>query len=188
MKRAIVPALMISLLLSACAGGTAVETALEARRDVLAAAAEISFAADMTAFPGGEVFACSLACHATPEEVSMEVTAPELAAGVRAAVQSGETTLRYADVMLSVGGLDAGTVSPFSAVPLLVRALREGHIIRAWEEAGEEAPLLAADIYADDTLELTVWFDAASLAPVSARICASGAEKLRCEIREFSYT
>ena len=118
----------------------------------------------------------------------MEVTAPELVAGVRATVQSGETTLRFADVMLSVGGPDAGAVSPFSAAPLLIRALREGHIIRAWKETRDTVPPLAADIYADDKLELTMWFDAASLAPVSARVCASGAEKLRCEIRDFKFT
>ena len=185
MKRAILPALMITLLLCACGnGGAAAEEKLEARRDALAAAEEITFTADVTANLGDEVFACTLACAATPEEVSAEVLAPEPVAGVRAVSRDGETTLRYEGVQLSVGAAGLG---PMQAVPLLMRALKAGHVIRAWTETAERGALIAAEIYADDNYALTVWFDSAALSPVHASLSEGGTELLRCEIRNFTY-
>ena len=186
MKRAILPALMISLLLTGCGNGGAAERALEARRDTLAAAAEISFTAKTTAFFGDEVFDCTLDCVADPETVTVEVAAPDMIAGVRATVRNGETTLHYETVSLPVGHAGAEEPGPLSAMPVLVRALREGHVIRAWEETREDMPLIAAELYADDVYGLTMWFDAKTLSPVAASLRSGEAEKVKCEISKFN--
>lgn len=184
-KRAVLPALMITLLLAGCGGGTATEEQLEARRETYAAAEEIAFTAEVTAFLGDEVFSCTLACAATPEEISAEVTAPELVSGVKAVVRDGETQIRYEGVQLSVGsGMDA--LGPFSAVPILFRALRAGHVIRAWTEPGDGGVLVAAELYADDDYALTMWFEERTLTPVHASLSLDGAELARCEIRDFT--
>ena len=183
-KRAILPALMITLLLSAC-GGAAAEETLEKQRDVLAAAEEICFTAEVTASAGDEVFVCTLRCSSTPEEITAEVVEPESVAGVKASVKDGETTLRYEGVQLSVGDPDA--MGPMGAVPLLFRALTAGHIIRAWTEKAEDGALLAAEVYADDDFALTLWFDADTLTPVHASLSEDGTEFLRCEFKDFSY-
>lgn len=184
MRRVVLPVLMISLLLCAC-GGAAAEEALEKQRDTLAAAEEITFTAELTANLGDEVFACTLACVSTPEEVTAEVLEPALIAGVKASVRDGEATLRYEGMQLHLG--DALGAGPISAVPLLFRALKTGHIIRAWTEKAEDGELLAAELYADDDYALTMWFDADALSPVHASISENGTELLRCEIKDFTY-
>ena len=181
MKRVILPVLMITLLLAAC-GGAAVEEQVEARRDALGAAEQISFTAEVTADLGSEVFESTLACTATPEGVTMEVISPELVAGVTATAGAGETALEYGSVQLLVGAIDAP--GPFSALPLLCEALRSGHVIRAWSEDG----LVAAEFYAGDERGLTVWFTGDGLTPAHAELysgSADGRALVRCEIRDF---
>ena len=84
-KRALLPVLMISLLLSACGTSAAeAERRLEAQRDALAAGT-MSFTAFITAQPpSGEVFACVLTCSATPEETVVTVQKPEAVSGISA--------------------------------------------------------------------------------------------------------
>ena len=176
MKRALVPALMISLLLCAC-GGEEAEQRIERQRDALAAAEEISFTARVRADLGDEVFLCVLDCSQTPEGLTVEVREPEEIAGIRAHAAGGETTLEYDGVILAGG--------PLGAMPLLLRALTEGHVIRAWEEDG--GALIAAEIYADDDYALTLWFDGESLAPRCASVSEEGAEFLRCDVERFDY-
>ncbi|MBR1497336.1 MAG: hypothetical protein IJ617_06905 [Oscillospiraceae bacterium] len=182
MKRALVPALMISLLLCAC-GGEEAEQQIERQRDALAAAEEISFTARVRADLGDEVFLCVLDCEATAEGLTVEVVEPEEIAGIRARALDGNTELEYEGVVLGLGGEAGG---PLGAVPLLLRALTEGHVIRAWEEDG--GALVAAEIYADDDCALTLWFDGESLAPRCASVSEEDAEFLRCDFEEFRYS
>lgn len=182
MKRVIIlPVLMITLLLTACGGGEAIEEQVEARRDALGNAERICFTAEVTSNLGSEVFDCTLACTATPEQVTMEVLSPEIVAGVTATAAAGEMALEYGSVQLAVGGQDAP--GPFSALSLLCEALRTGHVIRAWSEEG----LVAAEFYAGDDQGLTVWFDEGGLTPAHAefRGGADGHVLVRCEIRDF---
>ena len=182
MKRVILPVLMITLLLTAC-GGAALEEQVEARRDALGNAEQISFTAEVTTDLGSEIFESTLACTATPERVAMEVISPELVAGVTATATAGagETALEYGSVQLLVGAIDAP--GPFSALPLLCEALRTGHVIRAWSEDG----LVAAEFYAGDERGLTVWFTEDGLTPAHAEFYSSadGRADVRCEIRDF---
>ena len=71
MKRAIVPALMTALLLTACGGG--LEERIEARRDALAEAECIAFTTALTADLDTEVFACTLDVARTMEETALTV-------------------------------------------------------------------------------------------------------------------
>lgn len=181
MKRVVLPVLMTMLLLTACGGGAAIEERVEARRDALGAAERIFFTAEVAADLGSEVFNCTLACTATPEQVAMEVLSPEIVAGVTASVTAGETAIEYGAVQLAVGAPDAP--GPFSALSLLCEALRSGHVIRAWSEEG----LVAAEFYAGDEHGLTVWFTESGLTPVHAELygSADGHVLVRCEIRDF---
>ena len=172
---------MIAALLTGCGGANA-EQRIEAQRDDLAAAAEISFTADVTANLENEVFRCTLNCTATPEELVIEAIEPELIAGVRARMAAGETALEYEGVRLSIGGAAGG---PLAAMPILFTALKSGHVIRAWAE--QDGELFAAELYADEDYELTVWFDAETLAPVHASLSQSGMERIGCQIRDFQF-
>lgn len=181
MKRVVLPVLMTALLFAACGGGAAIEEQVEARRDALAAAERVCFTAEVAADFGSEVFECTIACVATPEQIAMEVLSPELVAGVTASVAAGETAIEYGSVQLILGAPDAP--GPFSALRLLCEALRTGHVIRVWREED----LVAAEFYVGDDRGLTVWFTERDLTPSHAELYSSadGRALVRCEIRDF---
>ena len=184
MRRFLIPALMISLLLSGC-GENAAERKIEQQRDSYAAAEQLTFRAEITAKWSDEVFSCTLDCTSTAEEITVEVIAPESISGVTAHVRNGETEVEYENIRLSVGTAGMQGLHPMSAVPLLCRALKTGHVIRSWTEKAEDSSLIAAEIFADENYGLTLWFDSADLTPRHAELCADGEVMISCDFTDF---
>ena len=185
MRRWILPALMITLLLTGC-GARRPERELDDMRKALAAAQEITLTADVTAILECEEFFCTLACTATPENVTVEVKAPETIAGIRAVADADGTKLEYEDLSLGLSGWSEDT-APVSALPLLLNTLRTGNTLRAWNEQEGERKLLVREYYLTDETAVQVWFDAADARPVHAEFLHGGRTALRCEITEFTY-
>ena len=186
MRRYLLPALMISLLLSGC-GSAGVQQKIAEQNEKLAAAEELSFTADITANIGDEVFECSLACAFDKETVTAEVLAPESVAGVRARVADGSVALEYEGLSLGVGTAGLDSITPIGAVPLLVQALRSGFLQRCWTERDGDRTLLVAQIYVSDLAALTLWYDGETLTPIHGEFSRDGAVVLRCEIKDFTY-
>lgn len=184
MRRFLTAALMISLLLTGC-GENAAERKIEQQRDALAAGSQLSFRADLTAAVGDDVFCCTLDCAATADEVKIEVVSPELIAGITARLREGEAELEYDGVRLSFGTSALEGLKPVSAIPLLCKALKAGHVIRAWTEKTEDGALVAAEIYADENYGLTVWFDSGTLTPLHAELSRDGAVVVSCDFSNF---
>lgn len=178
------PVLMISLLLTGC-GSAAPEQKIEQQFSAYAAAEELSFTADITARLDDEFFQCTLLCERSEDGTTVEVLAPELIAGVKAQIKDGEASVEYEDIILSVGTAGLDGLQPVSAVPFLMDALKGGHVIRTWTEKDGDTPLLAAQIYAGDLADVTIWFDAGTLTPWHAELSQDGAVVISCEIREF---
>ena len=178
---------MISLLLSACGSGAAAEREIEARRDEYAIAQELSFTVKLRANVGETLFLCTLECVDTPEETTLRVVEPELIANVTARLRSGETELEYDGVRLAVGDLAASGLSPLTAAPMLAKALKSGHVIRAWRETEHDRPLCAAELFFSDEWALTVWYDAADLSPVRGEFYKDGVLAAVCEIEQFTF-
>ena len=186
MRRYLLPALMISLLLSGC-GGADAQRKIAEQHQRFADAQALSFVADVTADLGSEVFDCSLACAFEQETVTVEVLAPESVAGVRARVADGSLALEYEGLSLGVGTAGLDDITPVGAGPLLVQALRSGFLQRCWTERDGDRDLLVAQVYVSDLAALTVWYDGETLAPVHGEFSQDGAVVLRCEIRDFTY-
>jgi len=185
MRRIFLPALMITLLLTGC-GGTAPERKIERMREVLTAAQEIQMTADVTANLANEVFQCTLRCMATPEQTTVEVAAPETVAGVRAVLDPENMRIEYGDLSLGVAG-NAAVPSPVTALPLLLRTLREGSCLRSWTEWEDDKTLFVREYYVTDDGTLTLWLDSGTLLPLYAEFRQGETTSLRCEIREFTY-
>ena len=179
MRRYLVPALMMLLLLTGC-GEAPAERRVEERRDAFAAA-ELGFTAAVTVTQDDEVFRCTLECVSAPEALTVTVTAPENVAGVTAQIRDGETAVEYEGVRLSVGAAGETGLHPISAVARLCEALRRGHVIRAWAEGDETA----AEIFIDGETGLTVWFSGGTLTPCGAEFARGGAVAVRCELTNF---
>ncbi len=184
MRRWLLPALMIPLLLTGC-GKSVPERKLEELRKTLAAAEEIALTAEITAELGEEVFACTLGCTAAGERVVVEVTAPESVAGVRAVLTPDGATLEYETLSLGVG--QDSPLSPIGALPRLLSALRGASVLRSWTEWAEEKTLFVREYWLSEDMTLRVWFDAATLLPAHAEFIAGGRAALRCDILSFTW-
>ena len=185
MRRWLLPALMMTLLLTGC-GQAAPERKLDEMRRTLSAAEELAVTADVTANLGEERFFCTLRCVATPERTEVEVLAPDTIAGVRAAVDAEGMKLEYAGLSLGVGGQTADA-APMTALPLLLRAMQSGSTLRSWTEWEGERTLFVREFYVTDDTTLAVWLDSGTLLPVHAEFTRGGEAVLRCEITEFTY-
>ena len=185
MRRWVLPALMITLLLAGC-GSAAPERKLDEMRRALAAAEEIGVTAEVTEKLGDERFSCTLRCVCAPERSTVEVCAPESIAGIRAVVGPDAATLEYEGLSLGIGALGPEP-APVTALPLLLRALRGGSTLRSWTEWEGERTLFVREYYVMDDDTLTVWLDAQTLLPVHAELARGGEMLINCEISEFTY-
>ena len=185
MRRWLLPALMITLLLSGC-GNAARERGLEELRRTLNAAEKAAVTAEVTANLGSERFSCTLACTLTAEETVVELLAPETVAGIRAVVGRDGTQIKYEGLSLGIGGWTSDA-SPVTALPHLLTALRSGSVLRSWTEREGERALCVRDYYLTDDTTLTVWFDPGAFVPVHAEFIRGGETVLRCEILDFTY-
>ncbi len=185
MRRWLLPALMIPLLLAGC-GRSAAERKVDEMRAALRASVEIAVTADVTANLGDERFSCTLECRTDAEKTTVEIIAPESVAGIRAVVSGDGTKIEYAGLSLGVGGWRPGS-APVTALPLLLTALKSGSTLRTWTEWEGERTVFVRELYVTDDTTLCVWIDAATTLPIHAEYSQGGETLLRCEIKDFSY-
>ncbi len=112
---------------------------------------------------------------------TVEVLEPELIRGVRARMSADGTKLVYDGVSVDTGD-DGGTgLSPMGALPLLLRALREGALEEVWREDGR----LAVRLVPEDGVGVTVLFDG-DTRPCYAEIDHEGKTALFLDVTAFS--
>ena len=124
-------ALMILLLpLSGCFGGEeqrALDAALTIRGEYLALSG-VSTQVRLQADYGQRVYDFALDVSIAADEIILTVTEPELVAGVTARTDGQRHFLEYEDLCIETGPLDADGLTPLSAVPSMLRAVREEYI------------------------------------------------------------
>lgn len=180
MRRGYIAALMISvLLLSGCGAGSETAEFEQFRQRMAAAAAEVT--AEVTASEDDEVTVFTLMCAAVEDGYDVAVTEPELLAGVRAHLRTGENTLEFDGIVLPVGDLGGG-LSPLTALPRVLRAAQEGHVDLLWREDGA----LVAQLILDDTTTVRLYLDAAGV-PVAAEISEGTETVVRCDILNWNW-
>lgn len=163
MRKALLFAPMMTLLLAllcACGGKEEAESwqVQEDFRD-LRAQAEVN----LTCHYGDEVRTYGLSCAYTPEKSSVTVTAPADLAGVSAEFDGETLSLRYDDILIDAGVYSGTEISPFWAVPSLLRAMGEGYLLEVCREDIGDIPCLRAafEITGQDggKTVYTVWLD-----------------------------
>ena len=73
--------------------------------------------------------------------------------GIKANVMGKNLSLEYDGAMLDIGTLDDAELSPMSSLPLIVQAMRNGHLEISWVEDD----MLAARIIPADDYVVTLW-------------------------------
>ncbi len=183
---------MMTLLLSACAGGAggseAEELALQIRGEYLAMGSCAGQAA-ITADYGQRVYQYELAVAVDGEEITLTLSAPDTVAGITARVAGEDGQLEYDGLSVETGPLDPEGLSPVSAVPALLEGARSGYILSCSLE--EEGALLRVDCGDPEGTpgsgrEVSLWFDASTHALSRGEISVDGFRAILCEFTDFS--
>lgn len=176
MRKALLFAPMLMLLLTACGGrGEKVDPAAELQAQY-AALASATMEADVTCHYDDEIRTYTLLCAYTPAESTVTVLSPANLSGISATVADGKLRLSYGDVSLDAGSYSAAAISPVAALPRLMAAAGSGYITEQSEEPlGERTCLrLSCDLPDDEAVVYTTWFDKETLLPLRSEISSDG--------------
>lgn len=194
MRKALSCVLMMTLLLSGCKAGTAVETPEEAAlalREEYQALSGWSATVDISVCYSEAVYDFTLDAGWQREgETVLTVIAPELLAGITARVAEGETVLEYDGAGLSLGLLDGAGLTPVSAVPALMEQIEKGYMAKcAWSgESGEYLQISFRDpeLEANTGTQFLLTFDRAGHALLRAEVSVAGETVLTAGVSNFT--
>lgn len=183
---------MMTLCLLLCACGGAGDTgAAGAARAPFQEMESCSMTAEVSAFYSDEVSVFTLRCDYAPEESTVEVLAPETAAGVKAVLSGDGLTLTYEDDCLPAGPLSGEELSPASCLPRLMSALRDGWLLEENNEDWGDIPCLRLSLEqtgADGgTADSTLWLKKDDYTPVRGEIAVDGKIILQAEFTDFQF-
>lgn len=140
----------------------------------------------------GTVGDFTLRCEYAPEGVTtVEVLAPETAAGVIAEIDGEDLTLRYQDLVLGAGTVSSEKLSPMECLPELMAAAREGWLLSESRETVGEEPCLRLTL--DRTGEeggkivSTLYLREGDGVPVYGEIAVEGTVVLKAAFTDFTF-
>ena len=181
----------LCLLLMGCGAGE--ESAAEALRQPYREMTGCAMTAEVRlSGEDGTVGDFTLRCEYDPEGVTtVEVLAPETAAGVIAEIDGEDLTLRYRDLVLGAGTVSSEKLSPMECLPELMAAAREGWLLSESRETVGEEPCLRLTL--DRTGEeggkivSTLYLREGDGVPVYGEIAAEGEVLLKAAFTDFTF-
>jgi len=175
-RKALLFAPMLMLLLTACGGGGEKTDPAAELQAQYAALSSATMEADVTCHYDGEVRDYTLLCAYTPAESTVTVLSPANLSGISATVADGKLHLSYEDISLDAGSYSAAAISPVAALPRLMAAAGSGYITEQSKEtlAERECLRLACDLPDDEATVYTTWFDQETLLPLRSEIAVDG--------------
>lgn len=179
MQRKAIAALMISLLLLSACGHGAGEQTFEAFRDTLTGQL-VTTTAQVRVQRGDTVTDYTLTCQELPDGYDLTVTAPEQAAGVTAHLRDGASTLAFDDIILPAGDLNGAGLTPLTALPYVVQAIRSGYVDLTWTEDG----LQVVQLITDDHTAVRLYLD--GTVPQCAELSVDDTLCLRCTMENWN--
>lgn len=174
MRKAMLFALMMSLLLTACGGKEKDPTPILQQQYAAVEAATIE--AEILCHLDDEVRNYKLLCAYTPACSTVTVMEPEDLAGISATVEDGELTLNYGDISMDAGTYSEAAVSPVAVLPKLMEAAGWGYVTEKSKESFADRTCLrvSCDLQDDTGTVYTTWFDEESLLPLSSEVVCGG--------------
>lgn len=190
-KGSCVPMMALCLLLMGCGAGE--ESAAEALRQPYREMTGCAMTAEVRlSGEDGTVGDFTLHCEYDPEGVTtVEVLAPETAAGVIAEIDGEDLTLRYRDLVLGAGTVSSEKLSPMECLPELMAALREGWLLAESREEVEGEPCLRLEL--DRTgreggkIVSTLYLREGDGVPVYGEIAVEGDVVLKAAFTDFTF-
>lgn len=183
-----VPLMISLLLLSACGGGNASsdETlALDIQKD-FATMTGCSCQVALTADYETRVFDYVLDVAYDVSGADLTIVEPEIAKGVTAHIEAGQTHLVYDGFSLDAGPLTADGLSPVETVPAFYRAISAGYIANL-DGNGETLTVTYRDGESQPGvgLETVVTFDAKTRTPLWGELFYDGTRIVTAQVKDF---
>ena len=175
MRKAMLFALMLTLLLTACGGEEERDPASELQA-AYAGLAPPTLEAAITCHYDDETRTYTMLCDYTPGSSTVTVLAPEDLAGISATVAEGELTLSYEAASRDAGSSPPAAISPVAALPKLMEAAAAGYVSQQSVEELEERSCLrlSCDLDGEEGDLYTTWFDQETLLPLYSEISVDG--------------
>ena len=188
MRKALLFAPMLMLLLTAC-GGEEKDPAAELQAQYANLTGAV-MEAEVSCHYADEDRTYTLLCDYAPERSTVTVLSPANLAGISATVENGTLSLSYDGISMDAGNYSAAAISPVAALPKLMEAAAKGYPTEQGEEAvGERTCLrLACDLESDEGILYTTWFDQETLLPLRSEISADGATVIEVAWSKFEVT
>lgn len=177
MRRALWMVLLPLLLLAGCANGA--EIGFERFRERMPDAVHVT--AELRCEYDEHSLAFTLRCDESEEGCTVSVLEPQEIAGVSVKLGEGLSRLSFDGITLDCGDLDDFGLSPVTALPALLRALREGHAESYWTEGGSTL----CDLTLDDHVSAQVTLSE-TLSPTAAELRSDGRVRVFLSIIDWS--
>ena len=174
-------ALTLCLLLTACGKNSSAESFAQFSEQ-LSQKTDISFSARLRCEYDDRTLSFVLDCVSDAGGCTVTVAEPSIIRGISAHVESGKSSLHFSDLILDTGDADSFGLSPMSALPLFLDALRNGCPTASWEENGE----IVSDLSASDVLTVRLYLDKYSLSPTHAEMISNGKVRVFIEISDWN--
>ena len=188
-KIGLIAALMMTLLLSGCGGGEeqkALDAALTIRSEFLALPG-FSTQAELTADYGQRVYDYTLDLSANEVETLLTVREPELVAGITARIRADSGFLEYDGLCLETGPLTDDGLTPLSAIPAMLDAVRGAYILSCgFEDDGTlRVDYGDPDATPDNGTCFTLRFDPEIHDPICGEVTSDGYLRITCTFSLF---
>ena len=164
--------------MSACGHGAG-ERSFQTFRDTLTGSL-VTVTAQVRADYGDTVADYTLTCRELADGYDLTVIAPETAEGVGAHLRRGESTLTFDDILLPAGDLNAAGLTPLTALPYVVDAVRSGYVDLTWQEDG----LLVVQLITDDHTVVRLYLD--GTVPQCAELSVDERSCLYCTVEQWN--
>jgi hypothetical protein len=157
-------------LLTGCASGSRDKISFENWRADFISAETHEITAVVTCTGTDSVSEYTLSYRKTAEGEYVEVLDDELIAGVTAHIENDKTELLFDGVVLETGSSLDGSLSPVSALPMLMDGLTEGYVKTTGRQKRDGEELLVTELEMADASRIAIWQKQNSMEPVFATI------------------
>ena len=186
MKRAVVTALMISLIvLCGCSKSAKCEEKYNDWKADYLAVSEHQIEAVVTASDNDKVCEYTLLYALNSEGETVEVVAPKLIADIKAKIGEKDVSLNYDGVMLDTGTALPDNLSPLMALPTLMKVIKEGHPENSWSEKDGDTELTVTELEMPDGTKMTLWQRSSDMMPVHADVRSGDRVEIKIDIKKF---
>ena len=189
-----VPMMALCLLLAGCGAAGEGEPAgdADALRQTYREMAGCAMTAEVTCGGAEDVTVFTVRCQYDPAgESTVEVTAPDTVAGIRATVDGETMALVYDGQVFPLGNLSSEDIAPVSCLPRLMDALRDGWLLEENGEKmdGEDCVRLSLDQTGENGGKVvsTLWLRRSDGTPVLGEMAVEDTVILQARFTDFAF-